>query len=111
MSDTYTLNSSQSVPRVPNKSNEVKHSHALLGAIVVIAAIVGGIIWWGASSQVSAPSPTDQQAAIRAEVAAILRSANVEPTQAEIQNVAKILTTSKETISDTDRQAVINQLK
>lgn len=111
MSDNiYTLNPHPlSGPPMP----PAEYRKAMINWAVIVVAVIAviGIWFWWSASQSSRTVVVDQQAALRAEVAAILRSSTVQPSQAEIDSVASVLSKSKTTASAADRQAVAAQLR
>lgn len=76
---------------------------------VAIALIIGILYWWTTTSDTIVPS-TANQTDLRAQVAAILRTAPVQVTQQEIDHVASQLSASKTSVSDAQKQAVVDQL-
>ncbi|MDE1975498.1 MAG: hypothetical protein KGI49_03260 [Patescibacteria group bacterium] len=111
MSDNvYSLNPHplSGEPLTPQEYHKAIYNWAI---IVVAIAIALGLWYWWSVLQTSSPSvQTDPQAAARARVAAILREASVQPTQAQIDSVTSALSSSKSAPTNAQVQAVAAQL-
>ena len=110
MSGTYTLNS-EIIKKMPPQGQDKPHTHVGLILTLLAAVIIGVIIWWGTMQQNSPQPMIDKQAALRAEVAELLKAAPVNYSQADIDRMAKLLAASKTNITEADRQNMAQLLK
>lgn len=110
--NTYSLNQNP-IPQVPMTAEEHHRFMNLSIIAVAIAIIIGILYWWTTTGNSITPTTTtDHQADLRAQVAAILRSAPVQASQQDIDRVASQLSASRSTpVSQADRQAVANALQ
>ncbi len=109
--ETYSLNQNP-IPQVPMTAEEHHRFMNLSIIAVAIALIIGILYWWTTAGNSITPAPVDAQAELRAQVAAILRSAPVEASQQDIDRVASQLSATKPTAaSQADIQAMNNALK
>ncbi|HTK33079.1 MAG TPA: hypothetical protein VL335_00835 [Candidatus Paceibacterota bacterium] len=107
--NTYSLNQNP-IPQVPMTAEEHHRFINMSIIAVAIAIIVGILYWWSTmnnSLEQAAPTETD----LRAQVAAILRTAPVHVSQQEIDHVAAQLSSTKVSVSDAEKQAVANALR
>ncbi|MDD5164943.1 MAG: hypothetical protein PHG25_00165 [Candidatus Pacebacteria bacterium] len=109
--ETYSLNQNP-IPQVPMTAEERHRFMNLSIVAVAIALIIGILYWWTTTGNSIAPASVDTQAELRAQVAAILRSAPVEASQQDIDRVASQLSATKPGVaSNADIQAMSNALR
>ncbi len=109
--NVYSLNP-HPLSGAPMKPEEYKKTVVNWSAIVAAAIAVFILLyWWNMSRQNGQQSVVDKQAQMQAEVAAILQSSNVRPSQTEIDSVASQLSRPAPAPSAAARQAVAQQLQ
>ena len=109
MADVYSLNP-QILPSAPRPKEE--HRRSINGAILatIAIAVIGMAYWWWDMKMTPAPETLDPQARLRAEVVAVLRSSNVQPSEQEIDSVTAQLSESKPA-SQAERQSDADSLR
>ncbi|MDE2038247.1 MAG: hypothetical protein KGI69_03445 [Patescibacteria group bacterium] len=109
MVDTYSLNPNP-IPS-PNKSPADKDKTMNMIVVAAAAIVILGLAYWWTTYQAGAPKAADQQADIRAKVAALLSSAPVKASPEEINRVASQLAQSQATATDAQKQKVASLLQ
>lgn len=107
--ETYSLNP-QILPGKPLSEHDHRKVRAALIAVILIAAAIGIAFWLSLLHKSAVVPATDDQAALRARVAALLQQAPAHASQKEIDDVTKLLS-SKNTVTDAESQSVAEHLK
>ena len=111
MDTVYRLNTHPFTGAPMPKEEHKSLMTTLLVAILIVGAVIGVIFWINLSHSAPSAAPVDQQMSMRQQVAALLESAKVHASQAEINSVAAVLVKSKSTVTTSDRAKVAQELE
>jgi hypothetical protein len=110
MDNTYSINPNP-MPQPPITKEDHRRLLNTLMILVAAAVVIGLLYWWTASINKPASTVSSDADNMRAQVAAILRTAPVHASVQEIESVASQLASSNAMPTESERQAVADLLK